>query len=495
MKTHVIHLAAHDDYHSTRDQMTWAKSARILLVLPRKERILRTRLDLVLLDRQATALGTQLALVTDDEVVLGNAEELRIPVFETIKEAQKKTWKVTGKKKPMSFFHKPGRSVGVKEYPNQSRFRVDLGNTWTRVIVFSLGVFAVIALLLVLLPEAEIEITPATRLQEMQFSIKADPRVEQGNISGLVPIRTISIAVTETETRNSSGTITVGDNPATGELEVRNLTDSEITVPAGTIFRTLMEPIQRYQSTKPIKLAPQIGSTSTVPIQAINPGEAGNVDKGMVTGVEGQIGLWIAVTNPQNLGNGSDRQIAAPTEQDLRELEKALDLELEKSAFKAIQTASGEGSIILPESIKIEEVLTQNQDPEVGTPADTLTLKTTAQYSGSFIDIKDIQTAANLILDANLPKGYKPSENPVEVEVLSTNELDGSFLIKASRNISESISSEQISQFAAGKTPEAFLTSLPGIIAVAEAPRIQIWPFFLGRFPFLSMRIHIKETL
>jgi hypothetical protein len=360
--------------------------------------------------------------------------------------------------------------------------------------VFSLGVFAVIALLLVLLPEAEIEITPATRLQEMQFTIKADPRVEQGNISGLVPMRTISIEVTETETKNSSGTINVGDNPATGELEVRNLTDSEITVPAGTIFRTLMEPIQRYQSTKPIKLAPQIGSTAKVPIQAINPGEAGNVEKEMVTGVEGQIGLWIEVTNPQNLENGSDRQIAAPTEQDLRDLEKVLALELEKSAIKAMQAAE-EGSIILPESIKIEEVLTQIQDPEIGTPADTMTLKSTAQYSGSFIDVKDIQNTANLIMDANLPKGYKPSENPVEVEVLSTNELEGSFLIKASRNISARVSPDQISQFAAGKTPEAFLSSLPRIIEVGETPIIQIRPFFLGRFPFLSMRIHIEESL
>ncbi len=475
--------------------MSWAKSARILLVLPRKERILRTRLDLVLLDRQATALGAQLALVTDDEVVLGNAEDFKVPVFETIKEAQKKTWKVTGKKKPMSFFHKPRRSVGVKENPNQSRFRVDLGNTWTRVIVFSLGVFAVIALLLVLLPEAEIEITPATRLQEMQFNIKADPSVEQGNISGLVPIRSVSITVTETQTRNSSGTITVGDKFANGDLVVRNLTDSAITIPAGTIFRTMTEPIQRYQSTKPIKLAPQKGSTAKVPIQAINPGEAGNVDKEMVTGVEGQIGLWIAVTNPQNLENGSDRQIAAPTEQDLRDLENALDLELEKSAFKAIQVGSGEGSIILPESLKIEEVLTQIQDPEIGTPSDTLTIKATTQYSGSFIDVKDIQATANLILDANLPRGYKPSANPVEVEVLPTDEMEGSWRIKASRNISASISPNQIAQLAAGKTPGAFLTSLYSVISVAEPPRIQIRPFFLGRFPFLSMRIHIKESL
>jgi hypothetical protein len=215
----------------------------------------------------------------------------------------------------------------------------------------------------------------------------------------------------------------------------------------------------------------------------------------MIQGVEGQIGLWISVTNPQNLENGSDRLIAAPTEQDLSDLEKALALSLEESAFNGLKEGSGEGSIILPESIKIEEVLNYYKDPEIGTPSDTMTLKTTAQFSGSYLDSKDIQATAKLILDANLPKGYKPSNNPIEVEVLSTDETEDSFVIKASRNISASISPGQIAQLAAGKTPDAFLTSLSRIIATSEAPRIQIRPFFMGRFPFLSMRIHIKETL
>ncbi len=493
MKTHVIHLAAHDDYHSTRDQMTWGKSARILLVLPRKERILRSRLDLVLLERQAVALGAQLALVTDDELVLGNAEDLKIPVFETIKEAQQKSWKVSGKKKSSGInykSHPPGKGNTTPSRPVK---RVDLGNTWTRVFVFFLGVFAVIVLLLVLLPEAEIEITPASQRQEMSFTIRADPRVEQANIAGLVPINKVTIPVTESRTIKTSGIITIGETSAIGELVIKNLTDSALTVPAGSVFRTLIDPVQRFQSTQPVKLPARIGGTSRVPIQAINPGEAGNVEKETIQGVEGQIGLLITVTNPLPSEGGADRQVSAPTEQDLHDLEKAIQFAFETSALNAIKENAGEDSIIIPQSIKIGEVLNRFQEPEIGTPSDTISLTMTAESSGSLINAEDIQQAAKLILDANLPDADKPSEDGIEVDIISKEAEDGEWLIKASRLVSKVIHPDEIAQLAAGKTPQVFLTALSDIMPMDGNPKIQIRPFFLGRFPLLPMRIHVKE--
>ena len=63
MKTQVIQLDPHDDGTSVRDKMSWAKSPRILLVYPRRSRILARTLDLRLLQRHAATLGEQLAIV------------------------------------------------------------------------------------------------------------------------------------------------------------------------------------------------------------------------------------------------------------------------------------------------------------------------------------------------------------------------------------------------------------------------------------------------
>ena len=426
---------------------------------------------------------------------LETPEDLKIPVFETIKEAQQKSWKVSGKKKTTGIIYKSHLPGKVYTSPSRPGRRVDLGNTWTRVFVFFLGVFAVIALLLVLLPEAEIEITPASQRQEMSFTIRADPRVKQANITGLVPINKVSIPVTESQTIKTSGIITVGDTSATGELVIKNLTDSAITVPAGSIFRTLIDPVQRFQSTQPVKLPARIGGTSMVPIQAINPGEAGNVEKETIQGVESQIGLLITVTNQLPLEGGADRQVAAPTEQDLHDLEKAIQFAFETSAFNAIKENVGEDSIIIPQSINIGEILKRLQEPEIGTPSDTITLTMTAESSGSLINAEDLQQAAKLILDANLPDGYKPSEDGIEVDIISKQAEDGEWLIKASRLISTVIHPDEIAQLAAGKTPQAFLAALLEIMPLDSSPKIQIRPFFLGRFPLLTMRIHVNESL
>ena len=63
MKTQVIQLDVHDDVTSIRDKMSWAKTSRILLVYPRRSRILKRTLDLRLLQRHALLLGAQLAIV------------------------------------------------------------------------------------------------------------------------------------------------------------------------------------------------------------------------------------------------------------------------------------------------------------------------------------------------------------------------------------------------------------------------------------------------
>jgi hypothetical protein len=60
MKTHVLQLDVHDDVISVRDKMAWAKTPRLVLVLPRRGRILERTLDLRHLQRHADGLGVSL---------------------------------------------------------------------------------------------------------------------------------------------------------------------------------------------------------------------------------------------------------------------------------------------------------------------------------------------------------------------------------------------------------------------------------------------------
>ena len=81
MKTQVIQLDSHDDVTSVRDRMSWAKTERILLVFPRRSRILTRTLDLRLLQRHAATLGAQLAIVARSEELRRVAKASNIPAF------------------------------------------------------------------------------------------------------------------------------------------------------------------------------------------------------------------------------------------------------------------------------------------------------------------------------------------------------------------------------------------------------------------------------
>src|SRR5574338_1568365 len=92
MKTQIITLESHDDLISVRDRMSWAKTARILLVWPKYAKVTLRQVDLKVLQRHAASLGAQLGLVTRARRVRQDAQALRIPVFESTGQAQRVAW-------------------------------------------------------------------------------------------------------------------------------------------------------------------------------------------------------------------------------------------------------------------------------------------------------------------------------------------------------------------------------------------------------------------
>jgi hypothetical protein len=493
MKTHVIQLAAHDDYHSVRDQMTWAKSARILLVLPKKGNILESKLDLVMLERQANDLGSQIALVTDDEIITGNADQLKIPVFETIKEAQKQNWKTARKRKTYT----SGKKGLDPRTFNPGQFRsIDLNgkqNSWVRVGIFGVGVISLLILLFFLFPSAEIILYPEKRNQELQFILIPDPKIQESIINGRVPAKRLKVTVVQNKTGKSTGSILVGDVPSTGILTVSNLTDKEVTIPEGTIFMTLVEPVKRYKSTRPIKLAGVIEKKGQVPIQALIPGVIGNSGMGTIHGVEGEIGLSVEVINNEDLQNGSDRLNPTPTEADVQKIKLALQSEMDDIALKDLQKESGEGFKVIPESIRFERIIEENQDPHAGVPSDNFQIEMKAEYSGLVVDEKDIQDVAVKIMDASLPEGFHPESGEIIVKDINSNKTEGNLKIQVERILTTDIFPDGIAQLAAGQNIDQVMKVLPKIVKLSKPPRIEIKPFSFGLMPFLAFRIKIME--
>src|ERR1700733_180183 len=93
MKLQIIQLEPYDDVISVRDRLSFVKTERVLLVWPRTSTILKRKLDLVLIQREAARRGARLALVTQDLDVIEYATELNISTFDTVNASNKAKWK------------------------------------------------------------------------------------------------------------------------------------------------------------------------------------------------------------------------------------------------------------------------------------------------------------------------------------------------------------------------------------------------------------------
>src|SRR5207253_851304 len=93
MKLQVIQLEPYDDVISVRDRLTFVNSERVLLVWPRAASVLRRKLDLVLIQREAARRGARLALITQDLSVIDYAAELNISTFESVDDCYRAKWK------------------------------------------------------------------------------------------------------------------------------------------------------------------------------------------------------------------------------------------------------------------------------------------------------------------------------------------------------------------------------------------------------------------
>ncbi len=199
MKTQILRLDTHDDFISARDKMGWSQTGRILLVWPDQGHVLTRRLDLTLIQRHSTKLGAQLALVTHETEVIYQAGKLGIPVYKSIEQAQKAHWRVEQRRRRRS----PLRQNQNRPRPDLEAIRQASPSSQPEVPIPTggpsggvyIGVLALLAIVAVLTPAAEINIKPASMPQEASLTVRAGPEIDEINLSGAVPARWVNVTV------------------------------------------------------------------------------------------------------------------------------------------------------------------------------------------------------------------------------------------------------------------------------------------------------------
>ena len=232
MKTQIIQLEVHDDTNSVKDKMDWSQTPRILLVWPDRGKVFQKRLDLVLLERYCSSHGSQLALLSSDPEVIFLAEEAGIPVFQSRRNAQTQPWRKSfreferkdlyqqvGEPREIDFFERTDTPKPI-EFP-----------AWGRILIFTIGVLAVLSIAGLLLPSAVVTIPEEGKTRNLKIPIQADPNLKNVNISGIIPARKMVLTIEAEKSRPTSGSLAVPAEYAGGEVVFTNLSESTISIP------------------------------------------------------------------------------------------------------------------------------------------------------------------------------------------------------------------------------------------------------------------------
>jgi len=494
MKTQIFRLEAYDDVNSIRDKLSWAKATRILLAFPRHRPPKFSRLDLVLIQRAADHTGGLLGLVTRDAAIKQLASELAIPVFPSILAAERLSWRTKSRQRlQILSLRKPPYSIGKL----QKHIRQPKGNlpTLARIILFTFGAAGFLALVLLFVPSARIEITLPRETQSIDLIVYPEIGSDLVVPSGRIPATIIKTTVEGQMEAAATGIATIPVGTASSQLTLTNLTDQPITIPAGTVFSAPGNPPTRFESRIPVTIDGGFEQTGQVTIHALQPGTGGNAAANSITLVDGDLGYFVKVTNLEDASGGRDRVGLIASESDYTRLFDALVTSLLEDAGREFVAEYGNDLVLFSETLRVDKVESEIRQPETNSPADRVKLSLKIVVSCLAVSRADLISMAAPAMDAAhsgektvLPGSYAFSS---PTRLTSTTDNREPWSIQVSRSMVQAVSLGELLTSLQGKHVQGAGKMVQDSLNLSQPPEIKVSPNWWPRLPSIPFRIEV----
>ncbi len=509
MKLQIIQLEPYDDVISVRDRLSFVSTERVLLVWPRVGSILKRKLDLVLIQREAARRGTRLALVTSDPDVIDNAGDLNISTFGSVSTSQQATWKRPLNKVFVDRSDRPDNAPDAYELmliasrlhaltPRKRRLQ-----RIVRIVTATVLVAVLLSVVYIIVPGAEVTLAPAQGQINTTVRLTADPTLSKVNVeSGQIPA---SLLVDDMQTVASiptTGSTDVPNTIASGTVVFTNQTGTPVFIPAGTVVTSIGAKPARFRTTVDVTVDAGVGQTAEATVEATqdSAGPTGNVEANLIINIEGSLSNSVSVRNPESTRGGTIRQQGIVTKADYDNLLILAREKLRQDAVAEFSARLTGTQFIAPDSIKIvlERPDWMSYSAFVGDSADNLTLTFRAQVQALVIDEQLARQAALASLAAKIPPGQQISPNSVAFTRGAIQGTDSkgqvTFIMFASANVAVAINPDSVRERIAGTDIEDAMTILgrDWLLDPRRPPQIEIFPPIFGRLPLLPLRINIR---
>ena len=500
MDTETIYLYPDDDIVSIRDRLDWVTGPRVILVLPQDGELLISHLDLLLLQRHASGLRLELGLVTSDKRVVGQASELGLATFKSVRSAIKgnrRWWRARRKRPP------PGNPTRLdKADLSEIQRRKTLRPTWQRWMLRYLAIIAYVLTLALLfiaaayaIPGATITLEPEVRSLQVLKQVVADPQLEDVERSGLSVPGRVLVTVQEWEADvETTGTTEVPDARAQGSVIFVNQLDQPVTVPAGARVSTSAGRRIVFQTLAPVEVPGVVGGTVETDVVAVEPGDQGNVTTNLINRIEGPLSLQLQVRNLEPLAGGGVRVEKAVTEADQERLRSQVLQQIQLLSLAELQSQVDRQEFLARDSLRLARILHETYSHFPGEQTERLGLDIRAEFQATAVDETQAVGLVYEAVAAAVEDGFKLVPESlsfgsgqvigVDEEGRVTFEMTGSGRMAADLALAEPMT--RIS----GQRLEPAMAYLYENLPLQEYPSAQVWPSWFERIPFLLVRVN-----
>ena len=475
----VIHLEVDDDITAVRARLEKAEAPRVLLVVPPRCQALDSLLDFKLLQRYAESLALEVALVTNSSKRRVLARQLDFSVFVAERWGQKR-----------SKWRRP------KATPRWGK-RLSWGERIFGAFVFLVALSSLLAVVLLLVPSAEITLVLANEAVEATVQVQADPELDMIDYeAGQIPARVVQVQIEGKAQIPVSGTKDAPDEPARGQVFFINNINQPVTVPEGTVIATSAGSTIRFVTVEEVIVQGTVGAVGEVEAVAVDPGPSGNVGANLINMIPGSLSLQVRVTNPDPMKGGSVKQVGMVTTADQERLKGVLVQQLQQAAYSQLSGLLEEGEFLVSESVEMSHIVTEEYDIPIGEQADVLTLEMGVMFQGTAFEEENANSLIWAALEAVVSEGFALGSQDLQYqrgEITDVEDGRVSFVMKGTGSVMAEVDEGAVKEAIRSKPLDLAEEYLSENLRLEEAPVIEVTPtWWLERMPWFGFRISIS---
>jgi hypothetical protein len=309
----------------------------------------------------------------------------------------------------------------------------------------------------------------------------------------LIPSQKISATVSAEQSLAVASEISVPKSKSKGVARFTNLSQAEVDIPAGTVIATKSS--TRFVTLNDTRLPAGIDQFVDAPIEALEAGTQGNVAADEINLVEGSLGLFISVVNPNPLKGGANSQLIGATDEDRAKLSGAVLDTLRRDAETKLRAQISPADLLLLDTLEITQIIAENFTPPVGEPGKTLVLTMQVEFSARYVLDDDLKELSIATLNASVETGFAATASPT-YKVVAAPSTDNSgishFELEVSRTLLRQIDEMQVFSIVRGHKPESITDELTSKLSLRQPPKIAITPSWWKWLPLIPFNISVN---